>query len=104
MKTTIRKTGDSLFVVIPRQMLARAGLGRKVELTVERGAIVLRKSGAPVRAGWADAAKKAAASQQSTTRRLGLAKGLFDVPDSIDESNEEVRRMFSGGDADEGCR
>ncbi|WP_370262971.1 type II toxin-antitoxin system Phd/YefM family antitoxin [Limnobacter sp.] len=28
--------------------------------------------------------------------RLGIAKGLFEVPDSIDGMNEEVARLFFG--------
>lgn len=28
--------------------------------------------------------------------RLGLAKGLFKIPDDIDEDNEEIARLFNG--------
>jgi predicted nucleic acid-binding protein len=31
-------------------------------------------------------------------QRVGVAKGLFEVPDSIDASNEEVSRLFRGGE------
>jgi len=30
-------------------------------------------------------------------KRLGVAKGLFEVPDSIDLHNDEVARLFMGG-------
>jgi hypothetical protein len=29
-------------------------------------------------------------------KRIGVAKGKFKVPDSIDEHNDEVARMFLG--------
>jgi hypothetical protein len=31
-----------------------------------------------------------------TTRRIGIAKGEFVVPDNIDQHNEEVERLFVG--------
>lgn len=34
-----------------------------------------------------------------TARRLGVAKGLFAVPDSIDEANEEILKLFIGEQA-----
>ena len=44
-------------------MLAQIGLERasNVAMTVERGAIVLRKPAQPARAGWAEAARSLAA-------------------------------------------
>lgn len=30
-------------------------------------------------------------------RRIGVAKGLFEVPESIDAHNDEVARMFTDG-------
>lgn len=32
--------------------------------------------------------------------RLGVAKGLFEVPDSIDEMNDEVAKLFFGAQQD----
>jgi antitoxin (DNA-binding transcriptional repressor) of toxin-antitoxin stability system len=32
--------------------------------------------------------------------RLGVAKGLFEVPDSIDEMNDEVAKLFLGAQQD----
>lgn len=29
--------------------------------------------------------------------RLGLAKGLFEAPDDIDASNDEIEQLFYGG-------
>lgn len=58
MQIAIRSIGNSKGVVIPKTMLAQAGLdGASVaDVAVEGGAIVLRKPAKPVREGWADAA------------------------------------------------
>ncbi len=62
MRTAIRKIGNSQGVLIPKPMLAEAGLETDVDISVENGAIVLRpvKEHQP-RAGWADAAREIAA-------------------------------------------
>ena len=60
MKVVIRKIGNSQGVVLPKPVLAQAGLEYEAELTVEEGRIVLRKPVAAVRTGWADAARKLA--------------------------------------------
>ena len=59
MQVTIRSIGNSKGVVLPKPLLAQAGLGddEAAEMTVEDGAIVLRKAVRPLRAGWAEAAK-----------------------------------------------
>jgi antitoxin MazE len=54
---TVRRIGNSLGIVIPRTVLAQVGLSERAELTVERGAIVLRKPREAARAGWSQAAK-----------------------------------------------
>ena len=64
---SIRKIGNSHGVVIPKPVLAQLGLSGEVgaEMTIESGALVLRKpvlrkrAGA-ARRGWAEAAKKIA--------------------------------------------
>jgi len=62
MQVTIRSIGNSKGVVLPKPLLAQAGLGddEAAEMTVEDGAIVLRKAARPIRAGWAAAAKAVA--------------------------------------------
>ncbi len=60
MKVAIRKIGNSQGVVLPKHVLAQAGLGNEAELTVEGGAVALRKPTRPVRVGWAAAAEKLA--------------------------------------------
>jgi antitoxin MazE len=57
----IRSIGNSRAIVIPESFLAQAGIETTAELSIERGAIVLRKSAAKVRAGWAEAAQLLAA-------------------------------------------
>jgi antitoxin MazE len=57
MKTIIRKIGNSHGVVIPKPLLAQLGLEGEAEMTVEGGAIVLRKAVRPARGGWAEAAR-----------------------------------------------
>ena len=63
MQVTIRNIGNSKGVVLPKPLLAQAGLGddQVADLTVEDGAIVLRKAARPLREGWAEAAKALAA-------------------------------------------
>jgi antitoxin MazE len=57
---TIRKIGNSQGVVIPKPLLAQVGFEGEAEITVEGGALVLRKPTHPARAGWAAAAQKIA--------------------------------------------
>jgi antitoxin MazE len=54
---SVRRIGNSLGVVIPKPVLSQVGLSGQAELTVERGAIVLRKPRKAVRSGWAEAAQ-----------------------------------------------
>jgi antitoxin MazE len=46
--------------VIPKPILAQLGLNGEAEMTVEGGALVLRRPASPARKGWAEAAKKIA--------------------------------------------
>ena len=63
MHVTIRPIGNSRGVVLPKPVLAQAGLedATDAEMTVENGVIILRKPSRPARDGWAEAAKKLAA-------------------------------------------
>jgi antitoxin MazE len=56
---SIRQIGNSQGVVIPKPLLAQLGLDRETgaEMTIEDGALVLRRSGSPARIGWAEAAR-----------------------------------------------
>lgn len=71
---------------------AKSSLSRLVE-AVESGRereIVIARNGQP-------AAKLVPMNPPPTGPRLGVAKGLFEVPESIDAHNEEVARLFLGG-------
>lgn len=58
MRTAIRKIGNSQGVLIPKPLLAEAGLEAGVDMSVENGALVLRPAPpAKLRAGWAEAAQ-----------------------------------------------
>lgn len=72
MEIAILNIGNSKGVVLPAAMLARAGLDTQTsaEVTVENGAIVLRKPSKPVRSGWAEAAS-ALAQQQDDALLMG---------------------------------
>lgn len=63
MHVTIRAIGNSRGVVLPKPILAQAGLedATDAEMTVENGVILLRKPARPAREGWAEAAKELAA-------------------------------------------
>lgn len=64
MHVTIRAIGSSKGIVLPKSILQQAGLedAADAEMTVENGAIVLRKPAFPARSGWAEAAQKVAAA------------------------------------------
>jgi len=62
MKITIRKMGNSQGVIIPKPVLAQVGLDDAADMSVEHGAIVLRRPRLGVREGWAEASKAIAAS------------------------------------------
>jgi prevent-host-death family protein len=70
---------------------AKNSLSRLVE-AVESGAeseIIIARNGKP-------AARLVPLAAKPKQVRLGLAKGLFKVPDNIDEDNEEIERLFNG--------
>ena len=72
MHVSIRPIGNSRGIVIPKPMLVQLGLEDGADLTVENGALVIRKPAMPARAGWADAAKAVALANDD-----GLAMGEF---------------------------
>jgi antitoxin MazE len=62
MHLNLRPIGNSQGVVIPKPVLAQLGLDAKagVEMTIEDGALILRRPADPVRTGWAEAARSIA--------------------------------------------
>ena len=70
---------------------AKSSLSRLVE-AIEQGSereIIIARNGRP-------AAKLVPISTEPLGQRIGVAKGAFIVPDSIDNSNHEVAGMFFG--------
>lgn len=71
---------------------AKSSLSRLVD-AIERGQereIVIARNGRP-------AAKLVPMDALPSGRRIGVAKGLFEVPDNIDAHNDEVARLLLGG-------
>ncbi len=69
---------------------AKTTLSKLIE-RIERGQdedVVIARNGCPV-------ARLTRLRARSVDRRIGVAKGRFKVPDSIDADNEEVVKMFS---------
>jgi prevent-host-death family protein len=70
---------------------AKNNLSKLVE-AVESGGeseIIIARNGRP-------AARLVPLEQKKTGMRIGVAKGLFTVPDNIDEDNEEIEKLFYG--------
>lgn len=70
---------------------AKSSLSRLVE-SIEQGRereIIIARNGRP-------AARLVPLDAQSGTKRIGVAKGRFKVPDDIDKHNDEVARLFIG--------
>lgn len=76
----------------PVNMLqAKSSLSRLVE-AIEQGRereIVIARNGRP-------AAKLVPIDSMTVGKRIGVAKGKFEIPDNIDTHNEDVARMFLG--------
>ena len=62
MRAAVRKLGNSSGVIIPKSVLAEAGVavGDSVDMTLVEGRIILAPVERRARAGWADASKKLA--------------------------------------------
>ncbi len=70
---------------------AKSSLSRLVE-AIELGEeheIVIARNGRPV-------AKLVPVNLSPPEKRIGVAKGFFDVPDNIDVHNDAVARLFMG--------
>jgi antitoxin (DNA-binding transcriptional repressor) of toxin-antitoxin stability system len=71
---------------------AKSTLSRLVE-AIEQGEereIIIARNGRP-------AARLVPMDAVPAGKRLGVAKGLFEVPDDIDSHNDEVAKLFFGG-------
>lgn len=73
---------------------AKSSLSRLVE-AIEQGRereIIIARNGRP-------AAKLVPLGDTPAGKRIGIAKGKFEVPDNIDAHNKEVTRLFRGDPA-----
>ncbi|MDO5103967.1 MAG: type II toxin-antitoxin system prevent-host-death family antitoxin [Lautropia sp.] len=70
---------------------AKSSLSRLVKAVEEGQEIIIARHGRP-------AAKLVPVSQADPAQRIGVAKGLFDVPDDIDGSNDDIAALFAGGE------
>ncbi len=71
---------------------AKSNLSRLVD-DIEQGRereIIIARNGKP-------AARLVAMEHAPAVNRIGVARGLFEVPDSIDLHNAEVAQLFNGG-------
>lgn len=72
---------------------AKSSLSRLVQ-AIEEGRereIIIARNGRP-------AARLVPLENTPVERRIGVAKGRFTVPESIDEHNAEVAALFTGND------
>jgi antitoxin (DNA-binding transcriptional repressor) of toxin-antitoxin stability system len=79
-------------MTIVNMLKAKSSLSRLVEAVesgVEREIIIARNGKA--------AAKLVPISGSPAGKRIGVAKGKFRVPASIDRPNARIARLFSGG-------
>ena len=53
----------------------------------EEKEVIIARAGKPV-------VKIIAFEKEDVSKRIGVAKGKFSIPDDVDESNEEIARMF----------
>lgn len=66
MEVALRKMGNSQGVLIPKPLLAQLGLAGTVDLQVRDGVIEIRAARPHPREGWADDARRVAASGDDT--------------------------------------
>jgi prevent-host-death family protein len=78
-------------VEIVNMLQAKSSLSRLVD-AIERGQereIIIARNGRPV-------ARLLPIDAAPAGQRIGVAKGMFEVPDTIDAHNDEVARLFTG--------
>ena len=70
---------------------AKSNLSSLVEAvaTGREAEIVIARNGKPV-------ARIVPLAPKEAGKRLGVAKGKFKMPESIDEANEDIGKLFSG--------
>jgi antitoxin MazE len=79
MKTAIRQMGNSRGVIIPKALLAQAGLVDEADIVLVDNVITLRKPAVERRVGWAESAQRI-----SQARDDALVMGEFANADDKD--------------------
>jgi antitoxin (DNA-binding transcriptional repressor) of toxin-antitoxin stability system len=77
---------------VVNMLQAKSTLSRLVE-AIEQGRereIIIARGGRPV-------ARLVPLENVPAGKRIGIAKGAFEVPDSIDAHNKEIAELFLGG-------
>ncbi|MDO5057542.1 MAG: type II toxin-antitoxin system prevent-host-death family antitoxin [Lautropia sp.] len=74
---------------IVNMLEAKSSLSRLVKAVEEGQEIIIARHGRP-------AARLVPVSPSEEGVRIGVARGLFDVPDDIDAGNDEIIALFSG--------
>lgn len=81
---------------IVNMLEAKTNLSKLVD-SLERGQeveFVIARNGRP--AARLVPLERESTSAQAAARRIGIAKGRFEVPEDIDGSNELIRELFGG--------
>ena len=79
-------------MVAVNMLEAKSSLSRLVQ-AIEDGLereIIIARNGRP-------AAKLVPINSMPSSQKIGIAAGLFEVPESIDTHNEDVAKLFMGG-------
>lgn len=79
-------------MVAVNMLEAKSNLSRLVQ-AIEDGMereIIIARNGRP-------AAKLVPINTMPSSQKIGIARGLFEVPDSIDVHNDDVAKLFTGG-------
>ena len=73
---------------------AKSKLSRLVQAVEsgEEAEIVIARNGKPA------ARLVPIAPPRDVSKRFGIAKGLYDIPDDIDGCNDEIEKLFYGSD------
>lgn len=70
---------------------AKTNLSKLIEKAQKGDEVIIAKAGKPV-------AKLTSYKQTLKPRKLGLLKGKIFVPDDFNEEDEEINKMFYGGE------
>lgn len=70
---------------------AKTNLSKLIEQTLKGEEVIIAKAGKPV-------AKLSVYEKKLKPRKLGLLKGKIVIPDDFDDEDEEINKLFYGGE------